>query len=443
MTDDGRGIVQQGTLITCIRSIRAGVLHTHTLIASLLHSACTVGHCTSAVFLLHNPDTQQFILSVLDEKGQLSSKAVSLEKTSIAYRAFSTKSVQVTDSVPHAQNAQKVPRNLAALPVVSGGVVWGVLELFNAQNESGSFLQEDLDTVSYVAEEAASCFDSNAQSGAMDFFPLVAEDAVTQDLLSVINSLALTSSAVLMLGEEGSGRAALARHLCAQSAGDGKTFVHIVCKKNVQELPFASYTESQGGVLFFDEVSYLSKEMQNNLLEFLMHPVNRWRVVASSSIDLEQEVSAGTFLPELYHRLSVMPVNVPPLRQRPKDTEQLAERFVRSECRALGKEIPSLSEEAKQALCERQWEHNLHDLRRVISSAALVCKQQIVPQDLERTGAVHVHSLDLHDAITEFKKQHVQAVLDQTGGNQTEAARVLGVQRTYVSKLMAELGLRK
>ena len=442
MTDDGRGIVQQGTLITCAGSIRAGVLHTHTLIASLLQSACLVGHCTSAVFLLHNPDIQQFVLSVLDENARLSARVVSLDSSSIAYRAFSTKTVQVSNEVPHTDSSVKVPRNLAAVPVSDGFTVWGVLELFDSKNEATSFSKEDLDAVLYLAEEAAASLSVNAQSGAMDFFPLVAEDAVTLDLVSVINSLSQTQSPVLLLGEEGSGRCAFARYLCAQS-GSVHPFIHLECKKGLESLPFDACSKKQSGFLFFDEVSYLTQEMQETLLNFMSHSVNQWRVLASSSVDLEEAVSKGSFLPQLYHRLSVLPVNVPPLRQRPKDLVLLAERFVRSESRALGKRIPSLSDEAKAVLTERQWEGNLHELQLTVKEACSVCKEIILPQDLAPSGSVHVHSLDLHQALTEFKKQHVQAVLDQTGGNQTEAARLLGVQRTYVSKLMAELGLRK
>ena len=447
MLSAGSDALHKNPLPQGIRSVQAGVLHAHTLIASFLRSACVAGNCASAVFLLHNPDTSPFILSVLDEKKRLSFKSVSLEPKSIAYSAF-TKRCSVSSSGIQTDSNMRIPKTLAAVPVLDGGIMWGVLELFNSHEPDG-FNPHRIEVLENFASDFAFCLSQCYESGGLDFFPFVSRDAISKDLLSVMDSLSQGSSPVLILGEEGTGRAFLARYLHAQSPACVLPFVSVQCRtmgqsdSDVAVLLDAAVKESEGGFLFFDEVAELSQKNQEALLSFMQNGSYSWRIASSSSREMEAAVEDGSFIPELYHRLSVMPVNVPPLRQRPKDVLDFAERFLRSQNRALGKSIKGFSSQAQDFLCSRAWTENLHELRLAVSHGALSCGGDIIQKNhLDYDSSFSVDSPDLHEAVTEFKRHHVKAVLERTSGNQTEAAKLLGVQRTYVSKLMVELGLK-
>jgi len=292
-----------------------------------------------------------------------------------------------------------------------------------------------------------------------------------QQLLKRVARFAISDAPVVMLGETGTGKEVIARTLHANGLRASKPFVAV----NVAALPAelleselfghgkGSFTgaasarrglfeEANGGVLFLDEVGEMPLPLQAKLLRALQDGEVRRvgenqafavdvRVVSATHRDLAELVRQGTFREDLYFRLKVLTVNVPPLRERKEDILPLAQLFLEEERRAPA----AFSKEAQERLLAHAWPGNVRELQNAVKhGAALATGPEVEGDDLpDELGAAGILGRGAATAVelkplAEVEREHILSVLDACDGSQVEAARVLGIARnTLWRKLRA------
>jgi len=299
-------------------------------------------------------------------------------------------------------------------------------------------------------------------------------------LFQIIAQVARTSSTVLITGESGTGKELVARAIHRQSPRRDKPFVPVNSAAIVDSLieselfghergaftgafqkKLGKFELAQGGTLFLDEIATLKPEIQAKLLRVLQErevervggtrriPVDV-RIIAATNADLKRAVSGRGFREDLYYRLNVVPIFVPPLRNRREDIAPLVEHLVRKFDRQLGKHIAGASPAAIKALEEYDWPGNVRELQNIIERAIALgegpyIQLQDLPVDLmlgdRQAGDGAAPALPLVAALDQFERGVIQRVLDRVKWNQTEAADVLGLHRNTLLRKIAKWGL--
>jgi len=221
---------------------------------------------------------------------------------------------------------------------------------------------------------------------------------------------------------------------------------------------------AHGSTLFLDEIADLSPEAQAKLLQFLQDSVFTRvggnepikvdvRVVAATNRDLALAVNEGRFRLDLYHRIKVIELTLPPLRERLDDVPALAFHFLRNCLAKIPSEVEAISEEALALLCSYHWPGNIRELENVIERAVVLCRGKTImadhlPAELRTRAAPPVQSASgsncrptLANAIRAEKIRRVKAALAEAGGNRARAARLLGIDRSNLTRLMKSLGI--
>lgn len=292
--------------------------------------------------------------------------------------------------------------------------------------------------------------------------------------------VAPTDSTVLLQGETGSGKELFAQAIHEASTRRQRPFVAVNCSafpKDLLESELFGYRkgaftgaltdkkglldEAHGGTLFLDEVGELAPEAQAKLLRVLetqtftrlgdTKPAQvNLRLVAATNRDLKQEAGAGHFRPDLYYRLSVFTIQVPPLRARPTDVPVLARHFLDVFAAKLRKRLPGLTSECLHCLTAYPWPGNVRELKNVLERAAILAPdgQSLTPDDLPpefqqqaTTPGGGPALLDPADrSLRAVEARHIRQVLADAGGNKTEAARQLGIGLTTLYRKVQEYG---
>ena len=298
----------------------------------------------------------------------------------------------------------------------------------------------------------------------------VAKSPQMLDILSVISKIAPTNSPVLILGENGVGKSLVAEQVHLKSLRRDELFVRVNCfsdsEHSLESEIFGSTSNSNqdnkqcslklasNGTVFFEEIGYLSLSLQNRLLSCMQSNEYNVRILASTSLDLESNVSEGSFLKELYYRLNVLPLNIPALRYRKEDIEPLAMNFCEIFSKKNKKEFTGFSQNALKMLYDYYWIGNVRELKNAIERACILGEPPVIQgfdlrlnisnDDLYQTQCVEYEpDKTLKTALHKFKKNFVMQILDSVSWNQTEASKIMGIQRTYLSKLMSDLDIRK
>ncbi len=290
---------------------------------------------------------------------------------------------------------------------------------------------------------------------------------------------ARTSAPVLILGETGTGKELLAQAIHAAGERSAAPFVAVniaAVPETLLEAEFfgvapGAYTGAErhgrdgkfkladGGTLFLDEIGDMSPALQAKLLRVLQEgefePVgsNRLttvdvRVMAATSRDLEQMVSAGTFRADLYYRLSVIMLRTPPLRERHEDIGQLADYLVDHICRLRGLPAHSISAAGINRLCQHRWPGNVRELNNVLERALLMSDADLLTAEdiqaaLPRAPAPPAGEsrVGIAEAVARAEREAITAALQQSRGNKAEAARQLGISRAALYEKIAVLGV--
>ena len=303
-----------------------------------------------------------------------------------------------------------------------------------------------------------------------------------QRLREQIRIIAPTSSFVLIHGENGTGKEVVARAIYRQSKRSQGPFVEVNCAAIPEELieselfghergAFTGATQmrrgkfdlAHGGTLFLDEIGDMSLSTQAKILRILQEQRfqrvggSRFiqvdvRVVAATNKDLEEEIRAGRFREDLYHRLNVIPVEVPPLRDRLEDIPVLVEEFVEEFCKGRGYPRRRFSEGVMEAFQRYSWPGNVRELKNVVERLLILARSQVVelrdltppiwagPQVLTKPGPQTPQSLK--EAREAFERAFLEAKLREHGGNVSRTAEAVGLERSHLHKKLKELGIK-
>jgi two-component system response regulator AtoC len=265
------------------------------------------------------------------------------------------------------------------------------------------------------------------------FHDLVAKSPEMQKVFELARVAAPSSSPVLILGESGTGRKVLARAIHEESPRRAGPFVAV----SAGGMTPALLESARGGTLFVEEVGDLSPRLQTDLLRLLeVHPAAGEaadvdvRVVAATSRDLPRMVAEGQFREDLFYRLGVAPLRLPPLRERKEDIPLLVESFTETLSAESGRPVQGVSRQALAAMMAQRWPGNVSELRRAIECAVAVAQGpvlQLADLGLEAAPAVTANGEPL--SLEELEKRHIVEVLSFARNNVTQSARILGIDR--------------
>jgi len=310
---------------------------------------------------------------------------------------------------------------------------------------------------------------------------LVGESSALRELAEQARKAAESKSTVLLLGESGTGKEVVARSIHAWSPRASRPFIAVNCVALSEELLESelfghekgaftgAHQQKPGkfelanhGSIFLDEVGDIREALQTKLLRVLQeHEFERVggtrpvrvdiRVIAATNRNLEEAVKAGRFREDLYYRLNVVRLRIPPLRERPADIPLLAEHFLRKYCAETGKPFRGFSREAATLLEKHEWPGNVRELENAIERAVVLGVPPEITLDAlalqapaGRLGeaALPDGAGPFHEQVEDFKRRIIRRALQSAGGSQTRAAERLGLQRTYLARLIKNLGMR-
>ena len=311
------------------------------------------------------------------------------------------------------------------------------------------------------------------------FDQLVGRSPMMRRVYERVRQVADTTATVLITGESGTGKELIARAIHRQGARRDRPFVAVNCAALPAELveselfghergaftgaharKLGKFEVAHTGTLFLDEVGTLRFDLQPKLLRALQErEIERVggsrairvdvRIIAASNMDLRQAVSVGRFREDLFYRLHVVPIVVPPLRDRRDDVVPLARHFLAKYARQFGKAVTDVSPGALDALERYHWPGNVRELENIVARSVALTSEAVVQLDqipldvaLAPPEAMGEDHLNLREARQEVERLLILRALDRARGNQTVAARLLGMHRNTLLVKLAQLGLR-
>jgi Nif-specific regulatory protein len=328
-----------------------------------------------------------------------------------------------------------------------------------------------------------------------EYHTLITKSPVIQEILDIIEKAAKTDLSVLLLGESGVGKELFAEQVHLRSNRKNSPFVRVNCAAipeglleselfghikgaftNAISKRQGRFETADGGTIFLDEIGDLPLPLQAKLLRVIQEKkfekvgsddtiTADVRIVAATNKDLDRQVQNGLFREDLYYRLNVIPVNIPPLRRRQEDIIELAHFFLKSFMKETGKQFEGFSKDAIGAMLLYPWPGNVRELQNCIERACVTGKDKLIKlenimlkpspesqiidigaiygDEGERTGKGKIKKTggdrNFKTAINVFKADFIRKVLEENNWNQTDASRALAIQRTYLSRLIKEL----
>jgi transcriptional regulator with GAF, ATPase, and Fis domain len=459
---------------------------------------CAILKSEAASLQLLDPERQQLIFQASCGPGaeQLIGQRFDA-KLGIAGKALRTRRALRVDNAPgdpsfFAGIDKKTllsTRSILAVPLIVGDRVVGVLEAINPVGRE-RFNDADLELVQIFASLAAGAasqaqaFDhvkreNRAFSQAAGKSQIVGRSPAILHTLQMCQTVAAATTTVLLLGETGTGKELAAKQIHALSPCCDKPFIAINCaavQENLLESELFGHEKgaftgalaqkpgvfelASGGTLFLDEVGEMSQALQAKLLRVLQERefvrvggtrkiCSDARVIAATNRNLKQEMAAGRFREDLYYRLSVFPIELPPLRQRIDDVPLLIDHFLRQIAPSIGRPAPAISAEAMKHLTRYQWPGNIRELRNIVERCALLAGEVVGPEHLpiEITAADSPPASssppppDASQLAIQERSIIVEA-LNASQWNCSAAARRLGITRDILRTRIKKHGLK-
>lgn len=454
---------------------------------------------------LYDPAANQLRLHALDfpqSKGLIQEEMlVPLEGTAAGETFLTRKPVVVTrEDFPRFQAdvarrfVEEGLRCGCILPLITPKRFLGTLSL--ASLREGAFSEEDVDLLMQVANQIAIAIENALAYQEIDelrnklaeeklyleeeirtehnFEEIVGESAALKRVLSQVETVAPTDSSVLILGETGTGKEMIARAIHNLSPRRDQTFVKVNCaaiptglleselfghEKGAFTGAIAQksgrFELAHRGTVFLDEVGDIPLELQPKLLRVLQEKEFERlgstrtirveaRAVAATNRDLAQMVEERLFRSDLYYRLNVFPIRVPPLRERPADIPRLVRYFVQKYARQMDKRIETIPAEQMEALTRYHWPGNVRELQNLIERAVILCRGRVlhVPLAELKSPTEEPAITTLEAAEREYILRALREANWVVGGPQGAAAR-LGMKRTTLQSRMAKLGIAR
>jgi len=318
---------------------------------------------------------------------------------------------------------------------------------------------------------------------------IIGENEEMRRIARLVDKVAKGKATVLLQGESGTGKEVVARAIHEQSPRADKPFTPINCAaipEDLLESELFGFEEgaftgarrrkkgllevADEGTLFLDEIGEMPPKMQAKMLRVLETQKLRRvggtkdveidvRFIAASNRDLKAAIQEGTFREDLYYRLGVVVIDLPPLRKRIEDLELFVAAFIDEFNRAMGRTIAGVSRESLRVMRRYSWPGNIRELRNVIERAMVLCEQdEIEPAHLpaelsagrDASGLTGLSEspvdlppdgLDLTDVVTDLERRYIEDALERTGGNQTEAAKLLSISRDQLRYRLEKYGM--
>ncbi len=384
-------------------------------------------------------------------------------------------------------------KNMLAIPMRVRNQCIGVIEIMNKKT-SEHFSLADLELLEILANQAAIAYQnaSNLQKSrdeivvlqdqiATDrgYHTMIARSPVILEKLDIVERVAKSDSSVLILGESGVGKELFAEQLHLKSDRANCPFIRVNCAALPDGLLESElfghvrgaftdaisnrkgrFETADKGTIFLDEIGDLPLTLQSKLLRVLQDKsfekvgssdtitVNV-RIIAATNRDIEKLVEEQKFRSDLYYRLNVLPLYIPPLRQRVEDIPEIAEFFLKKFRHEVKKDFVGFSESALSAILSYSWPGNIRELENTVERACVIGKP---PYIQEEDLLLNIRSMPANNTYQEkglksvinlFKKHYIQKVLEDNDWNQTAAAQILDIQRTYLSRLIKELEIKE
>jgi len=328
---------------------------------------------------------------------------------------------------------------------------------------------------------------SKTDAGKPGFHTMISLSPVMAEKIKIIDRVAKTDSSVLITGESGTGKEVFAEQIHLRSPRSGGSFVRVNCAAIPEGLLESElfghvrgafthavsnrkgrFELADGGTIFLDEIGDMPLALQAKLLRVIQEKafekvgsdvtitVNA-RILAATNRDINFMVEKGEFRSDLYYRLNVVPLHIPPLRQRAEDIPELAHFFLSKFARQNKKEFDGFSQDALEAILTYSWPGNIRELENCVERACVIAAGNWVEKkDLflntaggAKSGArgargdAQSGGRNLKTATNVFRANFIRKVLDENRWNQTETAKALDIQRTYLSRLMKEFNIKK
>jgi Nif-specific regulatory protein len=309
-------------------------------------------------------------------------------------------------------------------------------------------------------------------------YQIVGNSSTIQKIMQEARKVANSTTSTLILGESGTGKELLARLIHREGLRKDKPLIVLNCAALPESLledelfghekgaytgamnkKIGKFEVADQGTLFLDEIAEMSPSMQAKLLRVLQEgifyrvggntPVHvNVRVISATNREILQEIEDGKFREDLYYRLNVVTIEMPPLRERKVDIPFLAEHFI--EYFKLERGTPKLviSKEAMEKMIGYNWPGNVRELRNALERAVVMGNgKEVLPDDLPILDSKTKYpgmqvGIPLEDALNEFKKEFIKLNLRNTGGNRSKAATIMGIQRTYLSRLITRFEIK-
>jgi DNA-binding NtrC family response regulator len=298
-----------------------------------------------------------------------------------------------------------------------------------------------------------------------------------RQVMEIAGKVAKSKTTVLIGGESGTGKQLLAHAIHQMSDRKNRPFIQVNCITLPEQLTESDlfghekgaftgavkqkpgrFELADKGTIFLDEIGDLAPAIQAKLLQVIEYGqfqrvggtapmVTDVRVICATHKDLQKEVREGLFREDLFYRLNVMHLKLPALRERRCDIPELVSYFVEKHCRSMQKETAEVTPAAMEILKTYHWPGNIRELGNVIERAVVLMTNSKITEDLlpvfSSSSQTDIPRLELsyEEAVLQFKKNYIRQILSGTGNNQTEAAKILKIQRTYLNRLIRELGI--
>ncbi len=382
-------------------------------------------------------------------------------------------------------------RSLICCPMIFQNKVIGVIEVLNSVKKEG-FDDRDaklievfanlaaIGTVNALRYEGLKKQNEGLRIASDKEEAIIGAESSLSDVMTLVNKVAPTNATVLILGETGTGKELIARVIHKRSPRSNFPFVAINCAALPEGLLESElfghekgaftgavgqkpgrFELADGGTIFLDEVGELSLPIQVKLLRVLQEKEfvrvggtktisTDVRIIAATNRDLKQAIASGTFREDLYYRLNVFPIFLPPLRERREDISALVNYYVAKIASDLKMEVPRVSSEAMNRLINYDWPGNIRELQNVLERAVLLSGGLEItvaelPKELSGEGELRDVSISVDKKLTlpEQEKLLILRALEDNDWNQTRAAKQLGVSRDHLRYRIKKFNLKK
>ncbi len=490
-----------GVLLELYARINSNYTDSRALLTRIIESATELTEGEASSLLLVNPENNKLYFEIaLGPKGASAKRySVKMGEGIAGWVAEKNTSLVVNDASSDPRYSPEIseqigfPTNsILAVPMRLKDKCVGVIEILNKKGGK-KFTETDREWLEVFSTQAAIAI-QNAFSyqkvkdelhllqdkvqSVQGYHTFIGECRQIKEKLEIAWKAAETDSSVLLLGESGVGKELFAEQIHLKSPRNGGPFIRVNCAALPEGLLESelfghvkgAFTDAvsdrrgrfelaDGGTIFLDEIADIPLATQAKLLRVIQQKTfervgaseqmtSNVRIIAATNHDLETDVAQGKFRSDLYYRLNVLPIRIPPLRERREDIPLLSEFFLKKHSSETKKQLMGFTTEAMDALLAYGWPGNVRELENAVERAVVFTRGDYVTADALTLAPSGVDGetyskKTLKEALNIFKKHFITKALESNGWHQTKTAKALDIQRSYLSKLVRELEIMK